>query len=76
MMSFQSQENYRELVPKLLSKADVNQPLVLILDGIDQLMNATAQSMEWLPEKLPKYCRIIMTANSSTKMSNTLKVNH
>ncbi|OXA41694.1 NACHT and WD repeat domain-containing protein 2 [Folsomia candida] len=46
----------------LLTYGSVDQPLLVFLDSVDQLTGASgANKLTWLPSKLPKYCKIIIS---------------
>ena len=46
----------------LLLKATEEQPLMICLDSVDQLVGTNAGNrMSWLPLKLPPYCKLIVT---------------
>ena len=46
----------------LLLKATKEQPLMICLDSVDQLVGTNAGNrMSWLPLKLPPYCKLIVT---------------
>ncbi len=50
---------------ELLNQATEEQPLLICLDSVDQLVGSQdGNKMSWLPTKLPQHCKIIV---SSTK---------
>ncbi|MGQ0734254.1 MAG: AAA family ATPase [Acidobacteriota bacterium] len=65
--------DYRELVqevPKRLASATTGKPLMIFLDGLDQLSDADyARNLIWLPVDLPPNVRLIVS--SSTEPGDT-----
>jgi tetratricopeptide (TPR) repeat protein len=56
-------DKVREVFPKWLALAAENRPVVLILDGLDQLEDRDfALELGWLPEKFPPNCRVVVSA--------------
>ncbi|XP_066257781.1 NACHT and WD repeat domain-containing protein 2 [Euwallacea similis] len=50
---------------QLLTLASKEQPLLLFLDSVDQLTGtADANKVSWLPTRLPKHCKIIVSCAS------------
>ncbi|CAK9104066.1 NACHT domain- and WD repeat-containing protein 1 [Durusdinium trenchii] len=61
-----SMQGLREAFPRLLSYASDEQPLVLILDGIDHLLD---DDLAWIPDtakEVPAHVRIICSARSKS----------
>ncbi len=53
---------------ELLNQATEDQPLLICLDSVDQLIGSQdGNKMSWLPTKLPRHCKIIV---SCTKEEN------
>ena len=53
---------------ELLNQATREQPLLICLDSVDQLVGSQdGNKMAWLPTKLPPHCKIIV---SCTKEEN------
>nr|XP_018670119.1 uncharacterized protein LOC100177451 [Ciona intestinalis] len=49
-------------------------PLLIFLDGLDQLLNEEgALNMQWLPEKLPKYTKLIVSVSGTKPTGNSGK---
>lgn len=56
---------YRDLVRELsrrLALATADRPLILFLDGLDELGNDPARSLLWLPRELPEDVRAVVSA--------------
>jgi hypothetical protein len=57
--------DYEELIqefPKRLALAKAGKPLIVFLDGLDQLSNAdNARNLTWLPAELPPHVRLIVS---------------
>ncbi|KAJ3201658.1 hypothetical protein HDU82_007951 [Entophlyctis luteolus] len=55
-----------------LKLADESRPLVLTLDGIDELsIDDAGRTLEWLPAVLPPHIKLILSASSSSHKSST-----
>ena len=47
---------------EILNRATKDQPLLIFLDSVDQLVGCTdANKMSWLPTKLPPHCKIVVS---------------
>ncbi|CAB3364546.1 Hypothetical predicted protein [Cloeon dipterum] len=65
--------SYGELLPKLMSSASSQNPLIIMIDGIDQVRNFGSQSCEWLPESLPQNLKLILSVDEGSEMFNIIK---
>ncbi|KAJ8042119.1 NACHT domain- and WD repeat-containing protein 1 [Holothuria leucospilota] len=58
---------------KLLDRVTADRPLLLILDGVDQLEDSIS-NFDWLPKVLPPHVKMILTCNSNeNKVYSSLK---
>ncbi|KAL1515510.1 hypothetical protein AB1Y20_002132 [Prymnesium parvum] len=57
------QEAIASLLPVWLARAAMEGPIVIIIDGLDQLRDADGVSLGWLPATLPSNCSLILSAN-------------
>ena len=61
---------YEDLVkhfPTRLAAATPDKPLIVMLDGLDQLSDANnAQSLAWLPAAVPENCRVLVSTGTKT----------
>jgi hypothetical protein len=55
-----------ELLPLWLGNACELAPVVLLIDGLDQLTGAGAESLRWLPHKLPPGCAVVLSTSPGT----------
>ena len=62
-----------ELFPRWLERAcDLGQPVVIVIDGLDQLTDPAAASLKWLPATLPPNCSLIVSTSSGTEAHKSL----
>ena len=55
-------EELVEQLVDLLGRATAERPITVVLDALDQLTEAEARKLEWLPEKLPPHTKIVVSA--------------
>ncbi|CAH1780311.1 unnamed protein product [Owenia fusiformis] len=70
-----SLEEHKRTLPSLLSKASSFVPILIILDGLDQVRDYGSDSINWIPSELPENVRLVITLESSSNMLASLK-NH
>ncbi|KAF0313272.1 NACHT and WD repeat domain-containing protein 2 [Amphibalanus amphitrite] len=46
---------------RVLSKASAARPLVVIIDGLDQVRSYSTRKMDWVPKELPEHTKLILT---------------
>lgn len=76
---FQSSKVVFQQFPKFLSNATKEQPLVIMLDSLDQLSPLHgARKLSWFPRKLPAHVKFIVSTlpDQEYKCFPTLKVLH
>ncbi|XP_065205411.1 NACHT domain- and WD repeat-containing protein 1 [Planococcus citri] len=56
---------YVELFPKLLSLASENRPVLIVIDGLDQL-RGPADNIDWIPVLLPRNIKFIISVTENT----------
>lgn len=74
---FQSSKGVFQQFPKFLSNATKEQPLVIMLDSLDQLSPLYgARKLSWFPRKLPAHVKFIVSTlpDQEYKCFPTLKV--
>ncbi len=55
---------------QLLSCASTDKPLILLLDGVDELSPEDgALGLSWLPMKLPEHVKIVLSTSSENRYS-------
>ncbi|XP_059471798.1 NACHT domain- and WD repeat-containing protein 1 isoform X2 [Neocloeon triangulifer] len=68
-----SVSTYGELLPKLLASASSRNPLIIMIDGIDQVRSFGCQSCEWLPENLPENLKLVLSVDEDSEMFQTIQ---
>ncbi|KFM57174.1 NACHT and WD repeat domain-containing protein 1, partial [Stegodyphus mimosarum] len=58
---------------KLLLKVSELRPLIIIIDGIDQLAEYSSKDLQWLPRELPPNVKLIITVQDGTEELNKIK---
>ncbi|KAJ3104296.1 hypothetical protein HDU97_009372 [Phlyctochytrium planicorne] len=68
-----SYESLKLAFQVVLSLASAERPIVLILDALDELSQSDdARDLEWLPESLPPYVKLILSTSPSSRSNPTL----
>ncbi|GFS29019.1 NACHT and WD repeat domain-containing protein 2 [Trichonephila inaurata madagascariensis] len=52
---------------KLLGKVSELRPLIILIDGIDQLAEYSDKDLQWLPHELPAHVRLILTVRDDSE---------
>lgn len=55
------------------SKACKVRPLVIMIDGIDQVKSYGSTSLEWVPRELPENVKLIMTVRDDSEQMRLLQ---
>lgn len=55
------------------SKACKLRPLVIMIDGIDQVKSYGSTSLEWVPRELPEHVKLIMTVRDDSPQMTQLQ---
>ncbi|CAK9110519.1 Uncharacterized WD repeat-containing protein alr3466 [Durusdinium trenchii] len=58
--------------PELLARATPEEPLLLVLDSLDQLDNAENDRFNWLPSKLPEHVTLLVSSLPESYLANIL----
>ncbi|KAK9874009.1 hypothetical protein WA026_002362 [Henosepilachna vigintioctopunctata] len=61
-------ETYKRVLPTLLVAISLQRPLIIILDGLDQVRAYSSKTIDWLPEKLPENIKIILSVSEKSPM--------
>lgn len=74
---FQNVESYTQLLPRLLTASCIQRPLIILLDGIDQVKSFSSKTIEWLPLKLPDNIKLIVSVTEDSEIHKAIinKVN-
>ncbi|KAK7866181.1 hypothetical protein R5R35_001398 [Gryllus longicercus] len=59
---------YKEYLPQLLAAAGLQHPIIIIIDGIDQVREYGTQNLEWLPLTLPENVKFILSVSEDSSM--------
>ncbi|KAJ8923993.1 hypothetical protein NQ315_006769 [Exocentrus adspersus] len=72
-------ENYERILPNLLTDSCLKRPLIIMLDGLDQVRAYSSKNIDWLPKKLPDNIKLIISVSEDSDMhadiSNKLQEN-
>lgn len=63
---------YVELFPKFLSLASENRPVLIVIDGLDQLQGL-ANNLDWMPVLLPRNIKFIISVTESTSVVSDIQ---
>ncbi|XP_075525300.1 NACHT domain- and WD repeat-containing protein 1 isoform X2 [Dermacentor variabilis] len=63
----------REVLGILLDKVSSHRPLIILLDGLDQVTKHSACTFDWLPSELPPYVKVVLTVRDGSKELDGLK---
>ncbi|KAH6945792.1 hypothetical protein HPB50_009950 [Hyalomma asiaticum] len=63
----------REVLGVLLDKVSSHRPLIILLDGLDQVAKHSAYTFDWLPSELPPYVKVVLTVRDGSKELEDLK---
>lgn len=58
----------------LLKKARAERPLVIILDGLDQVEEYSGRSLKWFPAVLPQHVKLVLGLRDGTSELQELQV--
>ncbi|GIX73217.1 NACHT and WD repeat domain-containing protein 2 [Caerostris extrusa] len=58
---------------KLLGKVSELRPLIILIDGIDQLADYSNADLQWLPRELPAHVKLIMTVRDNSDELEKIK---
>jgi hypothetical protein len=62
----QNIETYERILPTLLAASCLQRPLIIILDGIDQVRGYSSKSIEWLPATLPENIKLVLSVSEGS----------
>lgn len=57
----QNMEEYEKVLPNLLKANSLQRPLIIIVDGLDQVKEYSSTSIKWIPKKLPDNVKLIIS---------------
>ncbi|XP_076260372.1 NACHT and WD repeat domain-containing protein 2 isoform X2 [Rhynchophorus ferrugineus] len=66
-------EDYRKVLLNLLTVNSVQRPLIIIVDGLDQVREYSSTTLEWIPTKLPDNIKLVVSVVENSRMHQELK---
>ncbi|XP_045482226.1 NACHT and WD repeat domain-containing protein 2 isoform X1 [Harmonia axyridis] len=66
-------ETYKRVLPSLLGASCLQRPLIILIDGLDQVRTYSSKTIDWLPEKLPENIKLILSVSERSPMYSDLK---
>lgn len=69
-ISKQNIEEYQKILPDLLTASSLQRPLVIILDGLDQVREYSSTNTAWIPTKLPDNIKLIISVTEGMFVIN------
>lgn len=61
-------ETYAKTLPALLTATCLQRPLIIMLDGIDQVKCLNSKTVDWLPTKLPDNIKLILSVQEGSDL--------
>ncbi|XP_056647037.1 NACHT and WD repeat domain-containing protein 2 isoform X1 [Diorhabda sublineata] len=61
-------ETYQKVLPTLLTASCLQRPLIILLDGLDQVRAYSSKNIDWLPTELPDNIKLIISVSESSDM--------
>ncbi|KAJ8964870.1 hypothetical protein NQ314_004552 [Rhamnusium bicolor] len=61
-------ETYEKILPTLLKTSCVQRPLIILLDGLDQVRAYSSKNIDWLPTKLPDNIKLLISVSEASDM--------
>lgn len=68
IISFQNIESYAQMLPTLLTANGLQRPLIILLDGLDQVKSYSAKNLDWLPTSLPNNIKLLISVSENSDM--------
>ncbi|KRT86348.1 AAA protein, partial [Oryctes borbonicus] len=63
---------YEKVLLDVLAVAGVQRPIIILLDGIDQIKSVNAKTMDWLPVNLPENIKLILSVTSLNQFHDSI----
>lgn len=64
----QNIETYQKILLSLLTASCLQRPLVILLDGLDQVRTYSSKNIDWLPTVLPDNIKLIISVSENSDM--------
>ncbi|CAH0550201.1 unnamed protein product [Brassicogethes aeneus] len=65
-------ETYEKEFPNLLKASCLQRPLIIVLDGIDQVRPYSSKTIDWLPTKLPDNVKLIISVSEGSEIHDEI----
>ncbi|KAF4525524.1 hypothetical protein B566_EDAN014910, partial [Ephemera danica] len=65
--------SYREIIPQLMAATCLRAPLIILIDGIDQVREFGSMSCDWLPLSLPENIKLVISVEEDSAMLTEIK---
>ncbi|KAJ8952611.1 hypothetical protein NQ318_004158 [Aromia moschata] len=65
-------ETYTAILPSLLTASCLQRPLILLLDGLDQVRAYSSKNIDWLPIQLPDNIKFITSVSEGSDMHSDI----
>nr|XP_022901761.1 NACHT and WD repeat domain-containing protein 2 [Onthophagus taurus] len=65
-------KSYQESLLNALTTSGIQRPMVIILDGIDQVKSFSSKTIEWLPTKLPDNVKLILSITEDCQIQSEI----
>lgn len=62
----QNIESYAQILPSLLTANGLQRPLIILLDGLDQVKPYSAKNLDWLPTTLPENIKLLISVSENS----------
>lgn len=63
---------YERILPNLLTASCLQRPLIILLDGIDQVRSYSTKTIDWLPIKLPDNIKLVLSVSEGSHMHSDI----
>ncbi|KAI4468136.1 beta transducin-related protein [Holotrichia oblita] len=63
---------YEKVLLDILSVGGVQRPIIILLDGIDQIESINTSSIDWLPVHLPENIKVILSVTSLNQLHDSI----
>lgn len=68
----QNLETYSNILPTVLSASCLQRPLIILIDGIDQVKSYSTKVTDWVPNTLPGNIKLILAVTEDNQMHKEL----
>lgn len=72
ILYFQNIETYSKFLPSILGASCLQRPLIILIDGIDQVKSYSSNGIDWIPGTLPGNIKLILAVTGGSAMHTDL----